>query len=282
LLLSPAVVVGASAVRLIVMSNYDTATATTIASSRGVTDTLLGTIVPLLPPYLPALAILFVAWRSYAMALLTCVGAAFVSPFQGVKALRNAWGQIVYIDTLVRGGKWGELWNSWTVAVGVGLIGLVVAFVDPPRWTMAPRRSVVRAFWQVPRVVHALAIFVVCLTATIVIQTCFYIPRDKQTIAAILRRPWVPSERITLKNGHTLVGYTLTTKDDWQVFLVASSREIQYIPDDQVVARQVCELSPPPGLLASPLIRLSPQAAVSPGCYTPKVNDTSGRSAAAN
>lgn len=57
-MLSPAVILFASATRLLFISNYDTTTATTIASAAGVVGTLLGTVVPLLPPYLPILTIL--------------------------------------------------------------------------------------------------------------------------------------------------------------------------------------------------------------------------------
>jgi hypothetical protein len=53
LLLSPIVVLFASAAGLLIISNYDTTTATTLAASSGVVGTLLGTIVPLLPLFLP-------------------------------------------------------------------------------------------------------------------------------------------------------------------------------------------------------------------------------------
>jgi hypothetical protein len=49
LLLSPVVLLFISATRLILVSNYDTTTATTIATSGGFVATLLGTVVPLLP-----------------------------------------------------------------------------------------------------------------------------------------------------------------------------------------------------------------------------------------
>lgn len=80
LLLSPVVVLVASAVRLLLISNDDTATATTLASSSGVVGTLLGTIVPLLPAFLPVVLIFLVIFRRWRLFLLAAVATALVAP----------------------------------------------------------------------------------------------------------------------------------------------------------------------------------------------------------
>lgn len=78
--LPPLVILLASAVRLLLIGNYDPAVAVTIAESRGVTNTLLGTTIPLLPPYLPIVALLLVSLRLYSYALACLAAALLVSP----------------------------------------------------------------------------------------------------------------------------------------------------------------------------------------------------------
>ena len=65
LALSPLVILIASGTRLLVMANYDTTTATTVAASGGLGETLLGTIVPLLPPFLPAVCVILAIFREW-------------------------------------------------------------------------------------------------------------------------------------------------------------------------------------------------------------------------
>jgi hypothetical protein len=105
LILSPIVILFASAARLLIISNYDTTTATTIASSAGVVGTLLGTVVPLLPPFLPAIIVFFIIFRRWGLALLTALFTALVSPMyitsakEGLRTAadsgRETWGEII-------------------------------------------------------------------------------------------------------------------------------------------------------------------------------------------
>lgn len=80
LLLSPVIVLFASAARLLIISNYDTTTATTLAASSGVVGTLLGTIIPLLPLFLPVVLIFFMIFRRWGLVVLTALFTALVSP----------------------------------------------------------------------------------------------------------------------------------------------------------------------------------------------------------
>ena len=80
LLLSPIVVLIASAARVLIISNYNTTTATTLAASAGVVSTVLGTIVPVLPLFLPPLLVVLVVFRRWAYVLLTAVATALISP----------------------------------------------------------------------------------------------------------------------------------------------------------------------------------------------------------
>jgi len=80
LILSPAGLLLISAGRLIIISNFNTTTAVTVASSGGFVNTLLGTIIPLVPVFIPYLALLLLLFRRFLLSIMTFVFAAFISP----------------------------------------------------------------------------------------------------------------------------------------------------------------------------------------------------------
>lgn len=80
LALSPAGVLLLAAARLIIVANFNTTTAITIASSGGFVNTLLGTIIPLVPAFIPYLALLLLLFRRFLLSIMTFVFAAFISP----------------------------------------------------------------------------------------------------------------------------------------------------------------------------------------------------------
>lgn len=69
-----------SATRLLIISNYNATTATAVASSGGYVNTLLGSVIPLVPVTLPYLAVLLLGFRRILLASLTAVAALLVSP----------------------------------------------------------------------------------------------------------------------------------------------------------------------------------------------------------
>src|SRR5215470_2518605 len=80
LLVSPVGLVFISVSRLLIISNYNPVTASAVASSSGYVDTLLGTVIPLIPLLLPYLALLLLFFGRVALGLLALVAVAFVSP----------------------------------------------------------------------------------------------------------------------------------------------------------------------------------------------------------
>ena len=80
LILSPIGLLLISAARLIVIAHYNTTTAVTIASSGGYVNTLLGSIIPLLPIFAPYLALLLLLFRRFFLSIITFVFAAFITP----------------------------------------------------------------------------------------------------------------------------------------------------------------------------------------------------------
>ncbi|HEY6276516.1 MAG TPA: hypothetical protein VIX86_09295 [Streptosporangiaceae bacterium] len=79
-ILSPLGILLISAGRLIVIANFNTTTAVTIATSGGLVNTLLGTVIPLVPVFIPYLALLLLLFRRFLLSLIVFAFAAFISP----------------------------------------------------------------------------------------------------------------------------------------------------------------------------------------------------------
>jgi hypothetical protein len=260
LLLSPAVVLFASAVRLLIISNYDTTTATTIAANGGVVGTLLGTLVPLLPPFLPFLVGALILVRRWALAVLSCLAAGLVSP--AYTDLGSSWteSQVLIRDTwrLLQGGEWNALLAYYRWAGVAACVGGIIALVDPPaRVSQANDRLLDRVNWGwtevalllwfgIMRLAFVVGMAIVSLFAFLFLHSIYHIPRDLDTLSAVIRRPWLPLEEITVDGKNKYVGYTITTKDGWQIVLNSDSRTISYIKAGAVSSRKVCTDRPTP------------------------------------
>src|SRR5690349_7512977 len=80
LILSPIGLLLISAARLIVIAHYNTNTAITVASSGGYVNTLLGSVIPLLPIFAPYLALLLLLFRRFFLSIIAFVFAALITP----------------------------------------------------------------------------------------------------------------------------------------------------------------------------------------------------------
>ena len=80
LIRSPVGLLLISVTRLLIVANYDTTTATAIASSGGYVNTLLGAVIPLVPIILPYLAIVLLIFRRFVLSALTFGATLLVSP----------------------------------------------------------------------------------------------------------------------------------------------------------------------------------------------------------
>jgi uncharacterized membrane protein YkgB len=100
LILSPVGLLLISAGRLLIVANFNTTTAATIASSGGFVNTLLGTVIPLVPAFMPYLALLLLLFRRFLLSIMTFIFAAFISPTsltlaQGLGLAREDWARTV-------------------------------------------------------------------------------------------------------------------------------------------------------------------------------------------
>jgi hypothetical protein len=67
------------------------------------------------------------------------------------------------------------------------------------------------------------------------------VPHRTEYYVGILRSPWLPAEKISLRSGRNYYGYALSADPDWFTVLLAKTRKIVYIHTDDVLRRSVCE-----------------------------------------
>ena len=97
----------------------------------------------------------------------------------------------------------------------------------------------------VSRLIPGAATLVIALVATIAffpyIYNIYPVPHRTEYYVGILRSPWLPAEKISLRSGRNYYGYALSADPDWFTVLLAKTRKIVYIHTDDVLRRSVCE-----------------------------------------
>jgi hypothetical protein len=318
LLLSPLGLVLVSTGRLLIVSNYNAITATTIASSGGYVNTLLGSIIPLVPVFIPYVALLLLLFRQFMLSALAFVFAAFIAPtsltlpisrslaaedtYQALDRV-NANRPITLTIALVVVIIAYMYFHSWVEALAtLLLLTVAVALLSAPPindlYLPSPLQSansrergigqdansvlpsaerhviivlivVLVIIWIVTnltaialglgtlaeviadiitflsRVIPEVATLGVALVVTIAffpyIYNIYPVPHRTEYYVGILRSPWQPAEKISLRSGRNYYGYTLSADQDWFTVLLARTRQIVYIHTDDVLRRSVCE-----------------------------------------
>ncbi len=311
LLLSPLGLVLISAGRLLIISNYNTTTATTIASTGGYINTLLGSIVPLVPIFIPYVALLLLLFRQFMLSALTFVFAAFIAPTSLTLPISRQLGAEDTYQVLDRIDTNQETtlilallvliiaylyFRSFVEALATLLVVTVAAGVlsapiiqdlylpsslqsanasertirasllhdtnktangllsGAEHYTML---AIIIVLVVVPIVVNAsgtdllfevipnIATLVIALVATIALFPYIYniypVPHRTEYYVGILRSPWLPAEKLSLRSGHNYYGYELAADPDWFTVLLARTRTIVYIHTDDILRRSVCE-----------------------------------------
>jgi len=249
LLLSPVGLLLISVTRLMIVADYNATTATTIASSGGYVNTILGTVIPLVPLFLPYLAILLLIFRRFILGFMTFGAALLISPTRlapltALSRLVSDWDSTV---SLVR----HHLLVSAVVLVFIVVIDL-----------MAFRHTLGR----LSLVAFTLTLISVAFLLPYIIYV-YPVPRTGNYYAEFMRQPWLSAERIEVNSGISVVGYTLTEDDNWTTFLNASTRRVEYYRTDAVVSRQVCQVNS--DLLAAPQSPLLPLLHTKPAKLPP-------------
>jgi hypothetical protein len=226
LLLSPLGLVLMGAARLLIVSDDRPVTATAIASSGGYFNTLLGTLIPLIPIFLPYVALLFLLFRRFILCALSFIVVAFISPAQerrlpasiALHGRRSGWREALdWIDA----GKWQA------IMLGLIVVCIFISWISRDRWGYQ---------WF-----SFLWIIVAAFIFLPVIVPIYPIPRAVSFYVTTLRQPWLPEEKLTLISGKIDYGYVLAISNNWFVELTSGSRTIRYIPAGEVVSRDVCK-----------------------------------------
>jgi hypothetical protein len=228
-----------SAVRLVIISNYDVTTAVTVAESGGYVNTFLGSLIPLVPVFMPYLALVFLAFRRFILCALAIAATVLISP-------------VVVRPSVVTLGYFDNYWLSTlhsmsghvqdalsAIAIGILICGLIMPWGDFRGWVY----TLVTTLWACAAVVTLLPYLLIAYPAP-----------GTQSLASYLRQPWLTAEQITVDPSKIYQGYVLSSDDQWMTVLLYQSRTIAYFRADSVTARIVCE--PPAKPSPSPLVRL--------------------------
>jgi hypothetical protein len=87
---------------------------------------------------------------------------------------------------------------------------------------------------------RGLVVAAVCLFGLLFVQAVYQVPFDAANASQIARRPWMPTEEITLDNGDVLVGYTISSKDGWFQILNDDDQTIMFVKATSITKRHVC------------------------------------------
>ncbi len=248
LLLSPVGIVLISATRILIIADYSPATASTIVSSGGYVDAVLGTVIPLVPVFMPYLALILLLFNRVVVSLLTFLAAAFVSStpmtLEGVLSFMRKDVQ----ESL----NWVQGHLLITVLLGVPSLVLLLAEVLD------------RGFYASLKTAAAFA----SLALLPLVFAIYPLPLSNANnyYSGLLRQPWLPAVRITLHSGRDVIGYVLSSGDKWVVVLLAESRTVRYLHADNVARQTVCQIGGPE--TARPLVSLVATVPQVPTCET--------------
>jgi hypothetical protein len=244
LLLSPIGLLIVSAARLLIVANYNPSTALGVLSSQSYVNALLGTVVPLVPVFMPYVALLFLVANRFILGVMALLAAVLISPtpanWRGVANLLNAeW------NTAVGGGFWRH-----ALLIGLGLafatfLGTELAGPGPA--SFARSVAVVASIPLLPLIV-----------------TLYQVPVANNAYVSLIKQPWMPAEAISESSHTEFTGYVLSSDGYWIEVLTAGDRTIKYYRVGDIRDRKICQLSQVPP--ARPLVTLNATQTPLPQC----------------
>ena len=236
LIASPVGLLLISVARLLVISNYDTTTASAIVSSGGYVDTLLATTIPLIPIFLPYIALALLYFNRVILGILSLGTALIISP----TALTRA--SIVHL--LQRDGNRiqhasGGVQTFIVVMAAVLLCLLIVELLR------------LNDFFK------SLAV-VVSIVAIPIFVSIYPFPIGSEFYSELIRQPWLPANTITLRSGQEFTGYILSDDPSSVAVLREATRTVTYYPPGEIVKMRLCHMGQASS--ARPLFTLAPAA----------------------
>jgi hypothetical protein len=239
LLLSPVGLILIAVIRLSIICDYNIPTALAVASSGGYVNTLLGTILPIIPIVLPYLALILLFFNRVLLGSIALLATLLISPV-AVSGSR-------LVDSVRSYAS--EAFSGWP-AIPIGILAVIVAGL------LAAQLGSL-GFSRLSRSVAT----IICVLLIPVAFLLYPLPSGDNYYAHLVRQPWLPAESITLTSGGSLIGYIIAEDDDWVTVLTDQSRQVRYFHPDQIATRTVCQLEK--GKAETPLISLIPAASPS-------------------
>jgi hypothetical protein len=248
LIASPIGLLLISVIRLLIVADYNPVTASAIVSSGGYVDTLLGTIIPLVPLFVPYLALLLLFFNRVILGILALLATAFMSP---VAIARQSADHLAGTD-------WHLITHrTWIIIVVLVLLGLVFVGLLLLEFMGLGSVVTIRTFASVT-----------CLVLIPVVALLYPFPLSNQFYSDRIKQPWLPAEMITLASGQRFIGYVLSDNGAWIVVLDDVGRTVQHYRAAQVVSQEICQIVPTVPM--PPLIPLYPahlhSPTVTPAC----------------
>ena len=219
LLLSPIGIIFLAVIRLLMVCNYNVATALAIASSGGYVNTLFGTVLPMVPILLPYLALGLLILGRVIPGILALAATLLISPAAvGRSSLLRFLRRAVHDLTS----------SGWLIPIlivaSLALLLLLIQLVGRG-WTIFSRSLAT----------------IGCILLVPIVFVLYPFPSSNSYYAHLIRQPWLPAETITLKSGSVLTGYIVSDNEDWTTVLNDSNRMIYYYRPTQIIGRQVCQ-----------------------------------------
>ena len=224
LLLSPFGLLLIAVARVLIVSDYSTVSASAIVTSGGYINTLLGTIIPVLPLFLPYLALVLLFFNRVILAILAILATALISP---VAVGRSAVGNLADKD-LNHILDASAVVRVFMVLLAVLLVLLLLALL------------LALSFTSVARTVATIAGIALIPFAC----QAYPLPVGENFYTDLIRQPWLPAEMLTMTSGQVVVGYVLADSGITLTVLMDGNREVYYYPDTTVTSRQVCQIGP--------------------------------------
>lgn len=237
LILSPTGLLFIAVTRLLIISDYNPATASMIVSNGGYVNTLLGTVIPLIPILMPYLGLVLLFFKRVIPGMLTLLAASLISPTATSESLRK----IVLHDWHV-----AFAWYN-THKVIAGLTGLLATAL-----IMAAISFGFNEFTKTVGTVVSLALIPSVMQLYPLHKNSFGVEQ--------LRQPWLPAETITFTSHQEIIGYVLSSSSDWLVVLMENNRKIVYYHASEVTSQQVCQIEHTGPM--KPLVTLIPTATI--------------------
>jgi hypothetical protein len=249
LLVSPAGLLVLSVTRLLIVSNYNSATASAIASSQGYINTLLGTVIPIIPIIMPYLALLLLYSARVIAGMLALLATALISP--------PSMSRSQVLITAKKDWHW--------ISAGTGTRHDLLVILVIPLASLLVIELVGFDFITFLRTLGTAA----SIALIAVIVRLYPLPLNNSVYISPITQPWLPAEIMTLTSHQQIVGYVLSSDGYWLEVLMADSREVKHYYTSEILEREICQMNKPSQ--NRPLLSLMSVPAPTPQCPRPTV-----------